>query len=113
MVVGVVVTISGCASTLDLSALKPGGKLDKRESIDGIMGPTERQLKQAAWDRQKRELTAGRNPEDKAALAEYERAQKLYDAKPLQRGGEGIPFARPGTGVERPKLGAADRAGVR
>lgn len=80
IVVGVTVSLSGCATSLDVSALKPGSGLERKESIDGIMGPAERKLKQVAWERQKRELTAGRNPRDKAALAEFEAAKKLLES---------------------------------
>ena len=73
------VTITGCTTPFDVSALKADSALDKHESIDGIMGPTERNLKQIAWERQKQELTAGRSPEDREALARYEAAEKLFD----------------------------------
>ena len=77
-----VVTITGCASALDVSALKADSALDKHESIDGIMGPTERKLKQISWEKRKQnqELTAGRSPEEKAAFARYEQAEKLFEA---------------------------------
>lgn len=78
MGVSLVATLSGCSTTFDVSALKPGAKLDERPSIDGVMGPTERKLKQAAWERQKRELTAGRNPADKQAIDAYAAAETLY-----------------------------------
>jgi outer membrane protein assembly factor BamD (BamD/ComL family) len=80
LALGAALTLAGCRSAFDVSALKPGGGLDQRESIAGIMGPTERNLKRAAWQRKKTEMTAGRNPEDQAAIAELEAAQKLYDA---------------------------------
>src|SRR5690606_7646769 len=80
LALGVVLTLSGCKSAFDVSALRPGGRLDKRESIGGIMGPTERNLRRAAWERRKTEMTAGRNPEDRAAIAQLDAAQKLYEA---------------------------------
>ena len=81
MAVVTVVTISGCASSLDVSALKADGALDEHESIDGIMGPTERKLRQIAWEKQKQELTAGRSPEEKKAFGRYEQAEKLFEAR--------------------------------
>ncbi len=89
-------TIVGCASTLDVSALKKDpAKIDTdpvalaqssettdrgdRASIDGVMGPTERKLKQASWEQQKREA-AGDGQYGIEGLAEFEAAERLYDA---------------------------------
>ncbi|MCA9027368.1 MAG: outer membrane protein assembly factor BamD [Planctomycetaceae bacterium] len=97
-------TLAGCATTLDISALKGdpakrnADELDDdsvqlahasdeekkdrgyRPSIDGIMGPTERELKQASWEQQKREAVASGGEFAIEGLAEYEAAEKLYDA---------------------------------
>ncbi len=86
-------TIVGCASILDVTALKKDPiEVDTalaqssetedrgdRASIDGVMGPMERDLSQASWDKQKREaaVTGAFGIE---GLAEYEAAEKLYDA---------------------------------
>jgi len=89
-------TIVGCASTLDMSALKQDpADLDTdpvtlaqssetkdrgdRPSIDGVMGPMERQLTTASWEKRKREA-AGSGAYAIEGLAEYEAAMEIYDA---------------------------------
>ncbi|MBX3438277.1 MAG: hypothetical protein KF861_12355 [Planctomycetaceae bacterium] len=77
---------SGCQSsgtsawTMGPSAWlgKSKSSLDQSESIDGIMGPTERKLKQASWEQKQREAAA--NGERIEGLAEYQAAMRLYDA---------------------------------
>lgn len=75
-------TVTGCRSGLDMSALRSprGGALDERPSIDGIMGPTERNLQQVQWEKQKEELSRNASLPDSAALAAFEEAEALYRA---------------------------------
>ncbi|MEW4528519.1 tetratricopeptide repeat protein [Maioricimonas sp. JC845] len=65
-----------------MSALRSprGGALDERPSIDGIMGPTERNLQQVQWEQQKEELSRNASLPDSAALAAFEEAEALYRA---------------------------------
>lgn len=96
-IVAGVSTLAGCATTLDVSALKLDPFSSERDeielvsasededrgdrpSIDGVMGPTERKLKQASWEKQKREAAAADGQYGIEGLAEYEAAEKLYEA---------------------------------
>jgi outer membrane protein assembly factor BamD (BamD/ComL family) len=88
MAVAGVTALAGCQSTWDVSALKgdfpprtrdeAAGASEPRASIDGVMGPTERQLKQAAWEQEKRAASGGQAI---AGLAEYEGAERLFQAR--------------------------------
>ncbi|MCA9076641.1 MAG: tetratricopeptide repeat protein [Planctomycetaceae bacterium] len=99
-IVAGVSTLAGCATTLDVSALKldpfrkdrtesdeielasaSDEKVDRgeRPSIDGVMGPIERELHQASWEKQKREAAAADGQYGIEGLAEYEAAEKLFE----------------------------------
>jgi TolA-binding protein len=70
---------TGCTSLS--SGLWKGGRKDvvaerAVEGPAGIAGPTERKLKAAKWEREKRN-----DPEMKEALAKYDAANALYEAK--------------------------------
>jgi len=67
-------TVAGCQSMGGLSAR------NEHASIDGVMGPTERKLKQASWEKEQREAAASGNIERIGGLAEYQAAEKLFQA---------------------------------
>ncbi|MGD9853644.1 MAG: tetratricopeptide repeat protein [Planctomycetaceae bacterium] len=83
--------MAGCQSPTGKSALITGvgplagltkkSALDKRESIDGIKGPTERKLQQASWEQEQRDAAAAGGIERIEGLADYQAAKRLYDAK--------------------------------
>jgi len=68
---------SGCQTTgQGMAAFRP---LDQEESIDGVMGPTERRLQSVAWEQRREQLKNSGLQID--GLEEFDQAQKLYDAK--------------------------------
>jgi outer membrane protein assembly factor BamD (BamD/ComL family) len=69
--------VCGCRSSgQDVSAFR--SPLEEGASIDGVMGPTERRLRGADWEKRRGEIaSSGMSLE---GLEEYEAAQKLYDA---------------------------------
>jgi outer membrane protein assembly factor BamD (BamD/ComL family) len=68
---------SGCQATgKGMAALRP---LDQTESIDGVMGPTERRLQSVAWEQRREQLKNSGLQID--GLEEFDQAQKFYDAR--------------------------------
>lgn len=68
---------AGCQSTNRAAALNE--PLDEQEMIGGIMGPTERRLRDAHWERRREQLTSAGVAYE--GFEEFESAQALYDAE--------------------------------
>lgn len=70
---------AGCAPLKSFTSRKPlEEQLDEETSIDAIMGPTERKLRAADWERRRESLTSGGVAYE--GLTEFDAAQKLFDA---------------------------------
>lgn len=82
--------VAGCKSTFSADALKSGPRSlaglaqvsadDDRPTIDNVMGPTERKLKQTSWEREQQEAAANGTIDRIPGLAQYQAAEKLYQA---------------------------------
>lgn len=68
--------IVGCKSTTGMAALRPA--VDEQVDVSDIRGPTERQLQSISWEERRERLKASGVPME--GLAEFEAAQKFYDA---------------------------------
>ncbi len=78
------ICVSGCAGMPLLSrkqSLEEKIENDPNYSIAGVQGPTERNLRNTRWKKDREHLERNTDADMTAALAEYDRGQKLYDAK--------------------------------
>ena len=74
--------MSGCASMMPFSRksqMVEETRNDPRYTIDGVQGPTERQLSERRWKRDREELARTGDEATLKALEAYDAAQALYD----------------------------------
>jgi len=74
--------VSGCGSLSAVSRkekVREELKQDPKYTINGVQGPTERDLSKKRWERKRSELLKAGDDATKQALTSYDAAQALYD----------------------------------